>query len=197
MHVFLCLLWVEYPAVHFLTKRNSTNNVCILQELWTNGKYAQSLHLPGWRQTNLSWAVTGWNICIWRMVHEINGGKQTVTGDPGKAHLFYIPFSSRLLQQTLYVRNSHRRSNLIEYMKNYVDMIAGKYPFWNRTSGADHFVVACHDWVWFYMFMQIMINAFSAFSSPFLWTTICFMQLMIKNMVCACIPCSSYLNFNL
>lgn len=76
----------------------------------------------------------------------MEANKQFVTGDSGKAHLFYIPFSSRLLQQTLYVRNSHRRSNLIEYMKNYVDMIAGKYPFWNRTSGADHFVVACHDW---------------------------------------------------
>ncbi|RDX61150.1 putative glycosyltransferase, partial [Mucuna pruriens] len=76
----------------------------------------------------------------------MEANKQFVTGDPGKAHLFYIPFSSRLLQLTLYVRNSHKRSNLIEYMKNYVDMIAGKYPFWNRTSGADHFVVACHDW---------------------------------------------------
>ncbi|CAJ1973894.1 unnamed protein product [Sphenostylis stenocarpa] len=76
----------------------------------------------------------------------MEANKQFVTGDPEKAHLFYIPFSSRLLQQTLYVRNSHRRSNLIEYMKNFVDMIAGKYPFWNRTSGADHFVVACHDW---------------------------------------------------
>ncbi|XP_047180242.1 probable glycosyltransferase At5g03795 isoform X1 [Vigna umbellata] len=76
----------------------------------------------------------------------MEANKQFVTGDPEKAHLFYIPFSSRLLQQTLYVRNSHRRSNLIEYMKNFVNMIAGKYPFWNRTSGADHFVVACHDW---------------------------------------------------
>lgn len=76
----------------------------------------------------------------------MEANKQFVTEDPEKAHLFYIPFSSRLLQQTLYVRNSHRRSNLIEYMKNFVDMIAGKYPFWNRTSGADHFVVACHDW---------------------------------------------------
>lgn len=73
--------------------------------------------------------------------------KQFVTEDPEKAHLFYIPFSSRLLQLTLYVRKSHRRSNLIEYMKNYVDMIAKKYPFWNRTNGTDHFVVACHDWV--------------------------------------------------
>ena len=79
------------------------------------------------------------------MIYELN--KQFVTEDPGRAHLFYIPFSSRLLQLTLYVRNSHRRSNLIEYMKNHVDMIARKYPFWNRTDGADHFVVACHDWV--------------------------------------------------
>ncbi|KAK7351490.1 hypothetical protein VNO77_10993 [Canavalia gladiata] len=86
------------------------------------------------------YASEGW------FMKSMEANKQFVTGVPGKAHLFYIPFSSRLLQQTLYVRNSHKRSNLIEYMKNYVDMIAGKYPFWNRTSGADHFVVACHDW---------------------------------------------------
>ncbi|XP_024633710.1 probable glycosyltransferase At5g03795 isoform X2 [Medicago truncatula] len=76
----------------------------------------------------------------------MEGNKQFTTEDPEKAHLFYIPFSSRLLQLTLYVRNSHKRSNLIDFMKNHVDMIAGKYPFWNRTNGSDHFVVACHDW---------------------------------------------------
>ncbi|XP_057737377.1 probable glycosyltransferase At5g03795 isoform X1 [Arachis stenosperma] len=72
--------------------------------------------------------------------------KHFVTQDPELAHLFYIPFSSRLLQLTIYVRNSHNRSNLIQYMAKHVDMIAGKYPFWSRTDGADHFVVACHDW---------------------------------------------------
>ncbi|KAJ6435076.1 hypothetical protein OIU84_000331 [Salix udensis] len=36
--------------------------------------------------------------------------------------------------------------NLIQYLKNYLDMISAKYPFWNRTRGADHFLVACHDW---------------------------------------------------
>ncbi|XP_058785181.1 probable glycosyltransferase At5g03795 isoform X2 [Vicia villosa] len=86
------------------------------------------------------YASEGW------FMKSMEGNKQFTTQDPDKAHLFYIPFSSRLLQLTLYVRNSHKRSNLIEYMKNYVDMIAGKYPFWNRTNGTDHFVVACHDW---------------------------------------------------
>jgi hypothetical protein len=94
----------------------------------------------------------------------IEGNKQFTTVDPEKAHLFYIPFSSRLLQLTLYVRNSHKRSNLIDYMKNYVDMIAGKYPFWNRTNGTDHFVVACHDWVCMilYTYAKFTINAFSS-----------------------------------
>ncbi|KAK2446246.1 Exostosin family protein [Trifolium repens] len=86
------------------------------------------------------YASEGWFVKL------MEGNKQFTTEDPEKAHLFYIPFSSRLLQLTLYVRNSHKRSNLIDYMKNYVDMIAGKYPFWNRTNGTDHFVVACHDW---------------------------------------------------
>ncbi|XP_004501160.1 probable glycosyltransferase At3g07620 [Cicer arietinum] len=86
------------------------------------------------------YASEGWFIKL------IEGNKQFTTGDPNKAHLFYIPFSSRLLQLTLYVRNSHRRSNLIDYMKNYVDIISGKYPFWNTTNGSDHFLVACHDW---------------------------------------------------
>ncbi|KAL0742164.1 hypothetical protein Bca4012_083677 [Brassica carinata] len=33
-----------------------------------------------------------------------------------------------------------------DHLKEYVDMIAAKYKFWNRTGGADHFLVACHDW---------------------------------------------------
>lgn len=81
----------------------------------------------------------------WFMKH-MEGNKKLVTEDASKAHLFYIPFSSRFLQLTLYVPRSHSRNNLIDYMKNYTDMITEKYPFWNRTGGSDHFVAACHDW---------------------------------------------------
>ncbi|GMJ15767.1 hypothetical protein HRI_005245900 [Hibiscus trionum] len=69
-----------------------------------------------------------------------------VTKNPRDAHLFYLSFSSRMLEETLYVADSHSHKNLIQYLKNYVDTIAAKYPFWNRTEGADHFLVACHDW---------------------------------------------------
>ncbi|XVF35443.1 hypothetical protein REPUB_Repub18cG0146500 [Reevesia pubescens] len=86
------------------------------------------------------YASEGWFIKL------LEANKKFVTEDPHKAHLFYLPFSSRLLELTLYVRHSHSRSNLIQYMSSYVNMLAAKHPFWNRTSGQDHFVVACHDW---------------------------------------------------
>ncbi|XP_059638182.1 probable glycosyltransferase At5g03795 isoform X2 [Cornus florida] len=38
------------------------------------------------------------------------------------------------------------QKDLEKYLKHHVDMIAGKYRFWNRTGGADHFSVSCHDW---------------------------------------------------
>ncbi|MCL7048125.1 hypothetical protein MKW94_022891 [Papaver nudicaule] len=86
------------------------------------------------------YASEGWFMKV------MEDNKQFVVSDPTKAHLFYMPFSSRMLQLTLYVRDSHKRNNLADYLKNYVDMLATKYPFWNRTGGRDHFLVACHDW---------------------------------------------------
>ncbi|XP_031250643.1 probable glycosyltransferase At5g03795 [Pistacia vera] len=76
----------------------------------------------------------------------MEGNKHFVVKDPQKAHLFYMPFSSRMLEYTLYVRNSHNRTNLRQYLKDYSEKIAAKYPYWNRTGGADHLLVACHDW---------------------------------------------------
>ncbi|XWS17314.1 hypothetical protein CRYUN_Cryun33cG0056600 [Craigia yunnanensis] len=76
----------------------------------------------------------------------MQGNKRFVVKDPRRAHMFYMPFSSRMLEYTLYVRNSHNRTNLHQFMKDYTENIAAKYPYFNRTGGADHFLVACHDW---------------------------------------------------
>ncbi|POO00853.1 Exostosin-like [Trema orientale] len=76
----------------------------------------------------------------------MEGNRRFIVKDPRRAHLFYMPFSSRMLEYTLYVRNSHNRTNLRQYLKEYTEKIAAKYPYFNRTGGADHFLVACHDW---------------------------------------------------
>ncbi|CAH9076597.1 unnamed protein product [Cuscuta europaea] len=81
----------------------------------------------------------------WFMKHLI-ANTNFVTNDPQKAHLFYLPFSSHNLERSLYVPDSHSFTNIIEYLNSYVHLISGKHPFWNRTCGADHFLVACHDW---------------------------------------------------
>ncbi|XP_052202674.1 probable glycosyltransferase At5g03795 isoform X1 [Diospyros lotus] len=72
--------------------------------------------------------------------------RQFVTQDPEKAHLFYLPYSAKQLQTALYVPNSHNIRRLSFFLRDHVNMLAAKYPFWNRTRGSDHFLVACHDW---------------------------------------------------
>lgn len=76
----------------------------------------------------------------------MEGNRQFVTMDPEKAHLFYLPYSARQLEMALYKPESHDLKPLSLFLRNYVNMIAAKYPFWNRTHGLDHFLVACHDW---------------------------------------------------
>lgn len=87
------------------------------------------------------YASEGW------FMKQMEANKRFVTNDPKKAHLFYLPFSSRILEERLYVVGSHSHKNLIQYLHDYVDLIAARHPFWNRTGGSDHFLVGCHDWV--------------------------------------------------
>ncbi|PIA64781.1 hypothetical protein AQUCO_00100328v1 [Aquilegia coerulea] len=91
-------------------------------------------------ETKGIYASEGW------FMKQMEGNRKYSVKDPRKAHLFYFPFSTRRLEQFLYVPNSHSHKNLIEHLKNYLDSISAKYPFWNRTGGADHFLVGCHDW---------------------------------------------------
>nr|KJB26620.1 hypothetical protein B456_004G250600 [Gossypium raimondii] len=64
-----------------------------------------------------------------------------ITKDPNEAHLFYMPFS------ILHLRHDPRigPEKLQDFVKDYIFNISHKYPFWNRTGGADHFYTACHS----------------------------------------------------
>eukprot|EP01018_Ginkgo_biloba_P011043 Gb_34769 [translate_table: standard] len=64
-----------------------------------------------------------------------------VTNDPAEADLFYLPFSIARLRHDSRVDVG----GIQDFVKDYIANISQKYPYWNRTDGADHFYVACHS----------------------------------------------------
>ncbi|KAL5822058.1 hypothetical protein ACOSQ3_023940 [Xanthoceras sorbifolium] len=63
-----------------------------------------------------------------------------LTHDPDQAHLFFIPISCHKMRG-----KGTSYENMTIIVKDYVDGLIMKYPYWNRTLGADHFFVTCHD----------------------------------------------------
>ncbi|KAI3743474.1 hypothetical protein L1987_61184 [Smallanthus sonchifolius] len=68
--------------------------------------------------------------------------------NPEKAHTFFLPMSTTMMVRFIFERDpniDHWRP-MKQTVKDYIDLVGSKYPFWNRSLGADHFNVACHDW---------------------------------------------------
>ena len=68
---------------------------------------------------------------------------------PNKAHAFFLPFSVMNIVHNLYNPNEKRnyKEPLQRIIADYTAIVSRKYPYWNRSLGADHFMVSCHDWV--------------------------------------------------
>ncbi|KAF3779314.1 putative glycosyltransferase [Nymphaea thermarum] len=64
-----------------------------------------------------------------------------ITSDREQALLYFLPFSVQ--NEKAGVVDLHRMWAVI---RDYIQVIANKYPYWNSTNGADHFMVTCHDW---------------------------------------------------
>nr|XP_018686813.1 PREDICTED: probable glycosyltransferase At5g03795 isoform X2 [Musa acuminata subsp. malaccensis] len=62
------------------------------------------------------------------------------TEDPDQADLFFVPISCHKMRG-----KGTSYENMTMIVQNYVESLIGKYPYWNRTLGADHFFVTCHD----------------------------------------------------
>lgn len=70
-----------------------------------------------------------------------------LTEDPHEAHVFFMPFSVAMMVSFLYQEGTYDHTPLRRFAADYVRVIASRHPFWNRTAGADHFMLSCHDWV--------------------------------------------------
>lgn len=64
-----------------------------------------------------------------------------ITKDPTKADLFFLPFSIARLRHDPRIGVG----GIQDFIRDYISNISRKYPYWNRTGGADHFYVACHS----------------------------------------------------
>ncbi|MCL7026129.1 hypothetical protein MKW94_008265 [Papaver nudicaule] len=79
-------------------------------------------------------------------INGIETSKQLRTRDPDRAHIYFLPFSIKVMVRYLYERDSQDIEPIKRIISEYVDIIARKYPYWNRSLGADHFMLSCHDW---------------------------------------------------
>nr|GMD48699.1 probable glycosyltransferase At5g25310 [Ipomoea batatas] len=82
-----------------------------------------------------------------RFINEMEHGRNKFrTRDPNSAHVYFMPFSVTWMVKFLYKPLSYDVSPLQQFVSDYVRVISTKHPFWNRTQGADHFMLSCHDW---------------------------------------------------
>ena len=77
-----------------------------------------------------------------QFINKMEMNKKFRTHNPEKAHLFFLPYSITRMRHFVNDLKSFGRIVL-----DYINVIAAKHPHWNRSLGADHFMLACHDWV--------------------------------------------------
>lgn len=87
-------------------------------------------------------------------IYGIEMNNQFRTRDPEKAHVYFLPFSVAMLVRFVYVRDSHDFGPIKNSVIDYVNVISKKYPYWNRSLGADHFMLSCHDWVSTFLYVR-------------------------------------------
>ncbi|KAI8008838.1 putative glycosyltransferase [Camellia lanceoleosa] len=87
------------------------------------------------------YSTEGWFIV------EMEKGNFYRTKDPDQALVFFLPFSVVMMVQHLYVPGALEYHAIVRAVVDYIDIVARRHPFWNRSLGADHLMLSCHDWV--------------------------------------------------
>ncbi|GAV68431.1 Exostosin domain-containing protein [Cephalotus follicularis] len=68
------------------------------------------------------------------------------TRDPDKASVYFLPFSVVMMVHFLYEKTTNSLDPIGDTIIDYINTISTKYSFWNRSQGADHAMLSCHDW---------------------------------------------------
>ena len=77
-----------------------------------------------------------------------NGESPFMARHPDEAHAFFLPLSvSKIVDCFFRLEPYAFHGRLVRIFTDYINVIKDKYPYWNRSIGADHLMVSCHDWV--------------------------------------------------
>ncbi|KNA06813.1 hypothetical protein SOVF_177580 [Spinacia oleracea] len=79
-------------------------------------------------------------------IHLMEINNQFRTKNPDKAQIFFLPLSVTMMVHYVYPRDSRDLGPIRRTMRDYINVISSKYPYWNRSLAADHFMLSCHDW---------------------------------------------------
>ncbi|KAK3228969.1 hypothetical protein Dsin_000850 [Dipteronia sinensis] len=69
-------------------------------------------------------------------------GSSLITTIPQQAHFFFLPFSINSMRNDRRIRSE---AAIAEFVAQYTRKISSQFPFWNASTGADHFYVCCHS----------------------------------------------------
>ncbi|XP_010541615.1 PREDICTED: probable glycosyltransferase At5g11130 [Tarenaya hassleriana] len=105
-----------------------------------------------------------------QFMDEIETGKSPFAAKhPDEATVFYIPVGIVNIIRFVYrPYTNYARDRLQNIVKDYISVISQRYPYWNRSLGADHFLVSCHDWApdvtaadpeFYRLFIRVLCNA--------------------------------------
>ncbi|CAN6459619.1 unnamed protein product [Victoria cruziana] len=81
-----------------------------------------------------------------QFINEMDENGPFVTKNPEQALIYFLPFSVTRMVTFFYQKGITQMEALRNITGDYIQVISGKYPYWNRTDGADHFMLSCHDW---------------------------------------------------
>lgn len=84
-----------------------------------------------------------------QFLDELESGKSAfLAKHPNEAIAFFLPVSVVNIIQFVYLPyNDYSRERLQNIVKDYIHVVSRRYPYWNHSTGADHFFLSCHDWV--------------------------------------------------
>lgn len=80
-----------------------------------------------------------------RFIYDLETNTQFRTSDPDIAPVHFLPFSITKMIHYLYEPKSFNLNPVKQIVVDYISVISNKYPNWNRSLGADHFLLSCHD----------------------------------------------------